>query len=328
MNPYMPCILNANMCADWVNDLNTVAAEYNGIYNYQNITAPVAQCSTGNCTWPIVPSLAVCGSCMDLTASTSYTCVGVNNSADDYLGNNCTYHVSEGQAPGWDGYTPGYTFWTNYEQGSLAYIVVSGYKTKHYNQSNYAYIDTWLMIDASEESATAVTATTCGLWFCVQAYEANVTNGNPTQEIVGNWSETDNPYNRYGIDAYINFTNVPERIRLNATYAVNDYVLTAFEQNPIFSDANATYGYDLLTWYDYSDTTVRALMSIVDYDAWIDLFALGMTNNVRSTGTSSLPASTYAGTVLTSVGLVHVRWPWLVFPASMGKSVGYNTLAA
>lgn len=65
---------------------------------------------------------------------------------------------------------------------------VGKYVTQHYNASNYAYLDNWLMINASLHS---VTTSVCGLWLCVQAYETSVNNGVSTQRIVGDCSETD-----------------------------------------------------------------------------------------------------------------------------------------
>ncbi|KAK0836322.1 hypothetical protein LTR03_013789 [Friedmanniomyces endolithicus] len=296
---------------NWVTDLNTVAAEYNGIFDYQNITAPAAQCSTGNCTWPIVPSLAVCGSCTDVTPAMDYSCVGVPGDNQ-----NCTYTLTVGST--WSLAQPGYTFSTSPTGSSatgdpvLAYIVVSDYRTPYYNNSKYAYLDTWLMINASLKGFTA---NVCGLWFCVQAYETSVSNGVPSQKIIGNWSETDISLDKsYGP---VNFTNIPPDIQQATPYSVDAGVLVAFGQNPIFSNDNVTYGSDSLTFYSYTSTTVRSLLSIADYASWIDLFALGMSNNVRSTGTSSTPPSTYAGTVLASLPFVHVRWAWLAFPAAM-----------
>ncbi|KAK1065774.1 hypothetical protein LTR74_007655 [Friedmanniomyces endolithicus] len=296
---------------NWVTDLNTVAAEYNGIFNYQNITAPAAQCSTGNCTWPVVPSLAVCGSCTDVTPAMDYSCVGVPGSNQ-----NCTYTLTVGST--WSLAQPGYTFSTSPTGSSstgdpvLAYIVVSDYRTPYYNNSKYAYLDTWLMINAS---LTAVTANVCGLWFCVQAYETTISNGLLSQKIIGNWSETDMTLDQSS--GPVNFTNIPPDIQQATPYSVDAGVLVAFGQNPIFGNDNVTYGSDSLTFYAYTSTTVRSLLSIADYASWIDLFALGMANNVRSTGTSSTPPSTYAGTVLASLPFVHVRWAWLVFPAAM-----------
>ncbi|KAK5683200.1 hypothetical protein LTS10_004731 [Elasticomyces elasticus] len=310
---FAPYLMLTDAFIEFVHDLNTLAAENNGIFNYQNITAPTAQCSTGNCSWPVVPSLAVCGSCIDVTATMTHTCVGVPGQGDggDVIDmTNCTYTLPEGQLRIYDA-PPGYKFWTTPSGLSvggkpvLAYVVVGGYVTQYHNNTNYAYLDRWLMINTS---TNAVNANVCGLWLCVQTYETNVSDGILSQRITGNWSETDGP---------INFTSISSSLENAAAYSVNANVLRAFDQNPIFPNANITYGLIIPPYHTYSSAAVRSLANIVDHDAWIDLFALGMSNNVRSTGTSSTPPSAYAGTASTSVPYVHVRWPWLAFPAAM-----------
>src|ERR1700733_2874483 len=46
------------------------AAVYNGILG-GNVTTLPALCQTGNCTWPITPTLAVCGECSKASYHTS-----------------------------------------------------------------------------------------------------------------------------------------------------------------------------------------------------------------------------------------------------------------
>lgn len=306
----------AYVSTDFLNDLNTIAAEYNGIFNYQNITAPTAQCSTGNCTWPTIPSLGVCGTCTDVTSEIVYTCTSVDNEfSDGGQYNNCTYTITEGHGVDGEAYSFWMTDvsqWTGDHSGELAFAVTH-YTSSHYNESKYLYLDTWLIVNATGTSPNAVT---CGLWFCVQAYDIKVVNGIQTQQSIGNWSETN--YN--GTDGltggWINFTNVPADMQRGDDYAVLNEVLYAFDQNPIFAGANVTYGLDTYE-YAYSSDIVRSLMSVTNYHSWIDLFALGMANNVRAWSGISTPAHVYAGQAFTSVTYVHVRWPWLAFPAAM-----------
>lgn len=198
--------------------------------------------------------------------------------------------------------------------GNLAFAVDGWYNSAHYNESNYMYLDTWLMMNATQSPPTA---TTCGLWFCVQAYNISVSNGIQTQQIVGNWSES--TYSRWNFsnEEWYNFTDVPKEMEIGDPYAIAGGVMIAFDQNGIFEDGNVTFGVDSMDFYYYTSVTVRSLMSIADYHSWIDLFAMGMSNNVRATGTARTPASKYAGEVFSSVPYVHVRWPWLVFPAGM-----------
>ncbi|KAF4618977.1 hypothetical protein G7Y89_g14870 [Cudoniella acicularis] len=44
------------------------SAVYNGLFSESNPLAPLsATCETGNCTWPVINSLAVCSTCVDMT---------------------------------------------------------------------------------------------------------------------------------------------------------------------------------------------------------------------------------------------------------------------
>jgi len=258
-----------------------------------------------------------------MTAALVYSCDSDSESgSEDAM--SCNYTLPEGQAYGSE--EPGYSFWTSPTgyasedptDGAIpAFILVSGYSTQYTNKT-YAYLDTWLMINSS---AGTVTAAACGLWFCVQAYETSINNGILTQTITGNYSEAnlteENLTEVLESNGWANITNVPEDIQRDATYGVYGDVLIAFGTNPIFTDATVYYGSPIPTFYGYNSTTARSLQSIPDYNAWIDQFALGMSNNVRSTGFSTTPESTYAGQVLTSTPYVHVRWPWLAFPAAM-----------
>ncbi|ETI21102.1 hypothetical protein G647_07446 [Cladophialophora carrionii CBS 160.54] len=56
-----------------VGDLKLKSDVYNGIMN-QNQTQLPLTCSTGNCTWPVIPTVAVCGACVDLTANITEQC--------------------------------------------------------------------------------------------------------------------------------------------------------------------------------------------------------------------------------------------------------------
>ena len=50
--------------------LGMIAATYNGILN-QNVESLPTSCPTGNCTWPLTPSMAICGACSASTYTIS-----------------------------------------------------------------------------------------------------------------------------------------------------------------------------------------------------------------------------------------------------------------
>lgn len=250
---------------------------------------------------------------MESTCSSIIVMLNGNNSAT-----NCTYTLLDGD---------GFVLWRVAHaatgeffqgDGDLAFAIVDSYASENYNESNYIYLDRWLMIDAR-----SATATTCGLWFCVQTYNISVDNGNQTQDVVGIWNETDYQFDkRYeypDLPETFNFTNIPDDIGAINGYSVGFTAVQMFERYAMLGTSNAYFSYDLHDWFfTYATSnTIRSVMEISDYNLWIERFALGLSNNVRSIGSASQNASLYAGKVLTSVPYVHVRWAWLSFPAIM-----------
>lgn len=72
-------------------DLSMKGAISNG-WMSQNITDLHVQCSNGNCTWPTIPTLGMCGQCSDVTTTLSRNCSS-NTEWCSYLlpsGNNLT----------------------------------------------------------------------------------------------------------------------------------------------------------------------------------------------------------------------------------------------
>jgi len=230
----------------------------------------------------------------------------------------CTYNVTDG---------PGFLFVSSTDdsermgQNMMAFAVVGGWASSYYNNSNHLWVDRWLMVNADD----SYTAHACGLWFCVQAYNTSVISGIQTQTIVGNWSTIDDSSSSSTQDDYlksppINFTDVPQSLKALNNYTVNQYVMTAFGMNPIFIGGNASFGSDSVTFYEYSSNIIEGLKTVKDPTTWIEAFALSMSNNIRTGGHSFTPDSVYAGQVWTSLPYVHVRWPWLSFPAAMVTS--------
>jgi hypothetical protein len=77
-------------------DWPTYAAIYNGILASNMSYIPVP-CATGNCTWPVIPSLGICGSCTSLNWTMSGDC-GADpdtSSSNDSL---CNYTLPDGQS--------------------------------------------------------------------------------------------------------------------------------------------------------------------------------------------------------------------------------------
>ena len=57
----------------------------------ENIPEKYVQCSTGNCTWPTIPTLAVCGACINVTANLSRTNTQYPKYYEYTLPNECSW---------------------------------------------------------------------------------------------------------------------------------------------------------------------------------------------------------------------------------------------
>jgi hypothetical protein len=86
-----------------INEFPIKAAIANGIY-YTDIPDLTAYCQTGNCTWPRIPSLAMCGGCTNVTDALNKTCQagGPGYQACNYTlpsGTSFTYSWIDGRGP-------------------------------------------------------------------------------------------------------------------------------------------------------------------------------------------------------------------------------------
>src|SRR5579859_3290104 len=146
------------------------AAIWNGILN-DEIEPISANCPTGNCTWPITPSLAVCAEC----SPSKY-----EENCDSIF---CNYTMPSGSQVRLE--NPG----EDYEQGGFAVLQSHGAK---YNASlqdklyiaNFDVIG-WPYLESPQNASTQrLTASECAMWMCVQAYNISTRSNRQSQTIV------------------------------------------------------------------------------------------------------------------------------------------------
>lgn len=294
-------------------DLPSRIAIYDGIMNAE-VVPPSAQCSTGQCSWPIIPSLAICGGCTDVTTNVWYNCTNVSNPTTESY-QNCTYHLTDAYGLDIE------VIWalegngSEYAIGDTPAFRSSYFANPQYNESDLLYTSNFYMADASKTHVPSVQVHGCALWFCVQAYNITVDNGTQSQEIVGNWSRTLSFNFSTG---YLNFTEIPASFNIpsDTDFAVSVPAFSGYEQAGIGTQT-VTFGTDSPSFYTYSSDVAEKMLEIDDYDAWVDQFALSMANNIRRTGAAVTSSSHYAGLTYFSQARVAVRWVWLLFPACM-----------
>jgi hypothetical protein len=259
----------------------------NGILTPGIANLPVF-CSTGNCTWPIIPTLAVCGACTTETYATSC------NST------NCNYTLPDRTVA---------TASALQEDGNALLFTVLSSEGKIYNASSPTtpYIANFDVIGApwTSEVWTNITASECALWFCVQAYNISVENSRQSQSLVKSWSTIadtepfDGISNRTFIDIPADFNVSP-----NTTFYVGGESVRAIKEAlPQYLEGTVLNG----DGYQYSSNYIEALWNASsNMDALVSNLALSITNGMilQQPALSSAP---YYSTRYRYLSFVHVR---------------------
>lgn len=165
------------------------------------------RCVTGNCTWPIYTTAAMCSRCNDIPQSRIARASGVvvmanmsdgtdysfRSSNFDALTPFTTYSLSYGHIKHIDG-PKGYN---SHLTGnvSLTAFLNEDYRTSVSFQDMDTTVATLLIMRAADEyeqgksnwEDSVPTATECALYVCAKAYEASATNGLLHETEIGTW---------------------------------------------------------------------------------------------------------------------------------------------
>ncbi|KAH6695848.1 hypothetical protein BKA61DRAFT_711009 [Leptodontidium sp. MPI-SDFR-AT-0119] len=295
------------------------------------MTSPIIpinlKCPTGNCQWPVIPSLGVCSECVELSS--------ILLQPKDQLNGNPNL--------------PNGIFALN--RTGIVIVPQGTAGSIHFKESNVPYLSIFDMIITRNESQP-IEALECALWPCIQALNVTSIQGLPSQNVI----RTHSNYTKYTNYTYhesptsINrngFPIVPTAIEVNsraaATPPLRDYTLTR-PDDPIFNtlpgvrysisviSVNVVSGLLNSTFsgnsYDNSSSDgIRALMSTSGrFDNVATLMsnlADSMTNEIRLSpalqrddGEEINPwhVEQYVGEAWTTVGFFHVRWLYMILP--------------
>lgn len=275
-----------------------------------------APCTTGNCTWPITPSLGVCGECRSLRWSAPENCTG--STYDPSGDQSCIYTLPDNQT-----LRVGKGDYVNIFQVSLSDGVA-------YNASSTT-IPYILNIEAigmpygaPAWDATLISAQECALWYCIQAYNTSVTSNQQDQKTVETWSQVTFPPDPEGADinGTITFTVIPSSMNVNrgVSYSVGvdswhgaqAGFQNIFSQGVIQAGSGGTFNRSVwidALWAGWGNNS--------DMSHLISTVALCMTNNIQQTSPVTTPESRYFGTAYRESLLVQVRWEWLSLPVAL-----------
>ena len=277
------------------------AAIYNGVLT--NSIKPVeVDCWTGNCTWPLTPSLAVCGGCHDVEYRTN-----CNETV-------CNYTLPDGNVA-----TLG-NFRENREYG-VGFVAVSREALLNSTISKRLHLADFDVFGAPYNTYGfawpnhSTVSAECSLWWCINSYSVtdqagqqqsttNNTFSNITYTFEGGWSGGDQFY----------FDALPASMNPTpgANYSVGiDATLVLQAVLAPLLNGNITLN---LETQGFSSDFVQAIWNGTDnIDSWTKNLALSMTNYVRMA--NPVRHVLYDGTAY-QLG-IKVQWPWIILPTAM-----------
>lgn len=280
-----------------------------------NATDIIPVCPTGNCTWPVVSSLAMCGGCTDVSAE--LTAAVDRNDVNGWH----NYSLPDGLTLSVNGYIHNQRLVAD-RTNEVDFDSYSGYRYKSIGndpENGYLMLLHFEVISFDPNSFKSATpkppvAHECALWFCIQAYNVSMTNGQLTQSTIGSWRKL--TPNHLSQSMMQNFTKTPAEFNVppNAQFLVaagsfferllDDVFPMSVEQ----SEGDNTYhGLSQGLWGSFDHR-----------DSYIENFARGLTQAIRQSAyTSPLTDIYYLGTAFKDEVYVKVRWAWLAFPGFM-----------
>ena len=294
-----------------------------------------ASCPTGNCTWPVTPSLAVCGACSQPPFQTSCDSRICNFTMPSGVKHSLYNGTGEDNGTGLS--PPG----TLYASGSLFWVTQTNGSVYHRSNSTQTYLTNFDVFGAPFETRPKdwlekdMVAWECALWMCVQAFKVTTTSSTQTQIPIQNFSTianqthdlfTDASFDK--IDTFENLTFAPLPPSMNpapqSQYQFS--IQSALTMSSYLTSAIKGNGGADLRVVSYSSDTTQAIANATtgSLDAWIKNLATSMTNVLRTStsqaGGFDVPVDATPSTdaVYSGAGYqlaVQIRWPWIVLPA-------------
>lgn len=316
------------------------SAIYNGLTRQNSWVTqePKYNCPSGNCTWDIFQSLAVCSACIDRTdrlLRSSF--LGSQTMQQELIrsSNRTNYNLTEYWIPN--------VLRLNNEDGVQSTTLMSAVGTNYRNESLYfGSKDTliWSMtfINVTNTEAlwpsSPVTAVECGLWYCVNSYRSMIRNGNLTEtfdpapstispdswQMIPEGAAEEGLENRpsEGLGAK-EATYVPRTdLQLGAGFNLSQGVVVSisnFIHTALIGGSTAVNAF-VAKYGDpwYQPQAMQTLYKSQDLNATFATLAKSMTNCIRQDSDGSLVANSKLGT---SHSLIQVHWGFLVLPIIM-----------
>jgi hypothetical protein len=280
------------------------AAVFNGFFT-PDVQPDSLTCHTGNCTWPITPSLAVCGGCIE--SDFTETC----SPPTSYGEVTCNYTVPSG---------------TSFLNGSGVYFSSYAGTGAFYKASDPSrlYLANWDVggitdenLDWTEWNSSTFVTYECALWACVQSYSASVQASTQTTLLHAEYPTiigVQNSTNAYDVNGTfgnpLNSTNPnggQYTVASIAALMIQEYLVDFFN-GTVYAPGSRGMSYST----DYIEVIYNATQYL-DLDGLSKNIAMSMSNVFRT----AEPAQddVYNGTAFTLS--VAVKWQWLTLPIAL-----------
>jgi hypothetical protein len=317
--------------------LKVRAALYNGIWNGDTVRDFAPVCSTGNCTWTPISSLAICSACKNVDPNIAVSCNtsvtwGPYNYGHENL--SCSYKSPNNFA--------GFNASSLYMDGgfyTFSVLAVTSANTAAVlqNPSNNqiaglrspwaAFAKATINNNATMGMNLNVTnITICPVTPCLKTYNVSVYEGTPTSKVVNTWQFESWTYNgttnqidfaRPPVDVVKGTTNTAFTIDGNTGLGFVNLLQQAFNGTATLPETDAD------TPKSYSSDTMQALYMIDDLGQMMENVASSLSSYMRT-----VSSAVVHGKVWAMKSYVHVRWIWLLLPmALMPASLAFLSTA-
>lgn len=241
-----------------------------------------ASCPTGNCTWPVTTSLAICGNC----SSASFAAPTCNDT-------DCTYTISDRATATLTNFTGRNDFGVGFRLiPSTGSAYNSLLKDKAYI-SNFFTMGYGYKVPGSKATPDSLKAYECALWWCVNAYQTQAAL--PISEVV------------YTADS-LNVSSVPDDLFYNYTFpAIDDGLMRKYNISPASASINYSVQYvSMVTLQQYMNKTMDGFATL---NQAVGEVSSDITDGIWYAASSLDDMQTWIGRVTQSLS-DYVRLPW------------------
>ena len=306
------------------------AAIYKGIFTSASPSDVTPDCATGNCTFPLFDTLAICSKCVNVTDQTtsshSSPSDGGCGGSLSYLETNYTYalpgsiNVEISSCTSDGDFVSGVAMISTVDVSDSMSNSMLGIS----NPITSLAILQFPGVNAEGYSGTYSNATPlaweCSLYYCLNTYNVSVVNNNATTLLVSTYhSETGTPIPYTSLEdtpdgilqrppnSTVTAGNPTFRIQNGTVAALSQYMNHTLSGQFLTENTEVPYG-------TFVNDVMQALNITADIDGLMDGLAISMTNYLRELGNSGSDSQAQ-GTAYSLIVHVHIRWAWLALSA-------------